>query len=121
SKLANVLFAAELARRLEGTGVTSNSLHPGSVDTNIWTGAPLWAKPLIFFVFRPFFITAEKGGSSIVDLAARPDLATVTGHEFEEGKMTEPAPLAADRALAIRLWEVSAALVGLPPTAPRPS
>ncbi len=47
SKLANVLFAAELARRLDGTGVTSNSVHPGSVDTNIWTGTPLWAKPII--------------------------------------------------------------------------
>jgi len=47
SKLANVLFASELARRLAGTGVTSNSLHPGAVATNIWSGAPLWAKPLI--------------------------------------------------------------------------
>ena len=61
SKLANVLFAAELARRLAGTGVTSNSLHPGSVATNIWSGAPTWAKPLIQILYRPFFISAEKG------------------------------------------------------------
>ena len=61
SKLANVLFAAELAHRLAGTGVTSNSLHPGSVATNIWSGAPTWAKPLIQILYRPFFLSAEQG------------------------------------------------------------
>ena len=48
-------------RRLAGTGVTSNSLHPGSVDTHIWSGAPFWAKPIIQVALRPFFITAEQG------------------------------------------------------------
>jgi len=115
SKLANVLFAAELARRLVGTGVTSNSLHPGSVDTRIWSGAPLWTKPLIQILFRPFFISAEKGASYIVDLATRPELAGVTGKYFEQGQMVEPAPLARDQALARRLWDVSASLTGLPP------
>jgi NAD(P)-dependent dehydrogenase (short-subunit alcohol dehydrogenase family) len=113
SKLANVLFASELARRLAGTGVTSNSLHPGAVDTGIWAGAPLWTKPIIQLLFRPFFITADKGASFIVDLATRPDLAGVTGKYFETGKMVEPAPLARDPALAARLWDVSADLVGL--------
>jgi NAD(P)-dependent dehydrogenase (short-subunit alcohol dehydrogenase family) len=121
SKLANVLFAAELARRLAGTGVTSNSVHPGSVDTNIWSGAPLWAKPIINLLFRPFFITAEKGASYVVDLAARPDLADVSGKYFEEARMVDPAPAARDEALARRLWDVSAEMVGLPvaATAPR--
>jgi NAD(P)-dependent dehydrogenase (short-subunit alcohol dehydrogenase family) len=113
SKLANVLFANELARRLVGTGVTSNSLHPGAVDTGIWAGAPLWAKPIILLLFRPFFITPEKGASYIVDLATRPELEGVTGKYFEEGRMVEPAPLARDAALAARLWDVSADLVGL--------
>jgi NAD(P)-dependent dehydrogenase (short-subunit alcohol dehydrogenase family) len=113
SKLANVLFAAELARRLAGTGVTSNSLHPGSVDTNIWSGAPLWARPIIFFLLRPSFISAEEGGSHIVRLAASPDLEGVTGQYFEEAALSEPAPPARDAALARRLWDVSAALVGL--------
>jgi NAD(P)-dependent dehydrogenase (short-subunit alcohol dehydrogenase family) len=117
SKLANVLFAAELARRLAGTGVTSNSVHPGAVDTNIWSGAPLWAKPVINLLLRPSFITAEKGGSYVVDLAARPDLADVTGKYFEEGRMVDPAPAARDEALARRLWDVSAQMVGLPSTA----
>jgi retinol dehydrogenase 14 len=117
SKLANVLFAAELARRLAGTGVTSNSLHPGSVDTNIWSGAPFWAKPVIQVLLRPFFITAEKGASYVVDLAARADLADVRGKYFEEGKMVDPSPAGRDAALAKRLWDVSASMVGLPSNA----
>jgi NAD(P)-dependent dehydrogenase (short-subunit alcohol dehydrogenase family) len=115
SKLANVLFAAELARRLAGTGVTSNSLHPGSVDTNIWSGAPLWAKPIIQILLRPFFISAEKGGERIVQLAASPELEGVTGKYFENGQAVDPAPLGRDASLAKRLWEVSARMVGLAP------
>jgi retinol dehydrogenase 14 len=114
SKLANVLFAAELARRLAGTGVTSNSLHPGAVATNIWSGAPGWAKPLIFLFFRPFFITPEKGGDRIVHLAADPALDGVSGQYFERGRPVAPAPLAQDEALAKRLWRTSAEMVGLP-------
>jgi len=114
SKLANVLFAAELARRLAGTGVTSNSLHPGAVATNIWSGAPAWAKPLIFVFFRPFFISPEKGGERIVQLAADPALEGVSGKYFENGRPVAPAPLAQDEELARRLWRTSAELVGLP-------
>jgi retinol dehydrogenase 14 len=113
SKLANVLFAAELARRLAGSGVTSNSLHPGTVATNIWSGAPTWAKPLIQLFFRPFFLSAEKGAATIVQLAASPELEGVTGKYFERGKPVTPAPLAQDEALAKRLWKVSAEMVGL--------
>jgi NAD(P)-dependent dehydrogenase (short-subunit alcohol dehydrogenase family) len=115
SKLANVLFAAELARRLEGTGVTSNSVHPGSVDTNIWTGAPLWAQPIIRLLFRPWFITAEKGGATIVQLAASPNLDGVTGQYFENQRPVEPSVAARDLATARRLWTVSAKLVGTEP------
>jgi NAD(P)-dependent dehydrogenase (short-subunit alcohol dehydrogenase family) len=114
SKLANVLFAAELSRRLAGTGVTSNSLHPGSVDTNIWSGAPGWAKPIIFLLLRPFFISAAKGATTIVQLAAAPELDGTTGAYFENGKRIDAAPLARDESLAKRLWDVSAALVGVP-------
>lgn len=113
SKLANVLFSNELARRLAGTGVTSNSLHPGSVDTRIWSGAPLWAKPLIQLVFRPFFITAAQGGSYVVRLAVQPELSAVSGKYFDKSKMTAPSALAADEALARRLWDVSASMVKL--------
>jgi retinol dehydrogenase 14 len=114
SKLANVLFAAELARRLAGTGVTSNSLHPGTVATNIWSGAPAWAKPLIYLLYRPRFITAEKGAQTIVQLAADPELEGVTGKYFEKLKPVEPSRLARDEALAKKLWDVSAGMAGLP-------
>ncbi|HEY0510903.1 MAG TPA: SDR family oxidoreductase [Thermoanaerobaculia bacterium] len=114
SKLANVLFAAELARRLAGTSVTSNSLHPGTVATNIWSGAPAWAQPLIRILVRPFMISPEEGGATLVQLAAAPELEGVTGQYFEKGVAVAPAPLARDEALAQRLWDVSARLVGLP-------
>jgi retinol dehydrogenase 14 len=114
SKLANILFSNELARRLVGTGVTSNSLHPGSVDTRIWSGAPLWAKPLIQIALRPFFISAAEGGRYIVRLVTRADLSAVTGQYFEKDELSAPASLATDEALAKRLWDVSASMVNLP-------
>lgn len=114
SKLANVLFAAELARRLAGTGVTSNSLHPGVVSTNIWSGAPAWARPILYLVLRPTMIRPEKGAETIVQLAASPELEGVTGRYFDQGRLVEPAPLAQDEALARRLWDASSRMVGLP-------
>jgi retinol dehydrogenase 14 len=113
SKLANVLFASELARRLDGTGVTSNSLHPGRVATNIWSGAPLWTKPYVHFFLRPTFITAATGARTIVDLAVSPDFEGTTGQYFEEGVAVPPSPLAQDENLARRLWDVSAGLTQL--------
>jgi len=111
SKLANVLFANELARRLDGTGVTSNSVHPGAVDTQIWSGAPLWTKPFIALWLKRSFISAEAGGATIVQLAASPDLEGVTGKYFEEQRPVDPAPLAQDPDLARRLWDVSESLI----------
>ena len=115
SKLANVLFANELARRLAGTGVTSNSVHPGRVATNIWTGAPLWTKPYIQFWLRPTFISAEAGGQTIVHLAASRELEGVSGQYFEKNVAVASAPLAQDVRLARRLWDVSAKLTNLGP------
>jgi NAD(P)-dependent dehydrogenase (short-subunit alcohol dehydrogenase family) len=116
SKLANVLFANELARRLQATGVTSNSLHPGAVATGIWAGAPWWAKPIIQVLFRPFFISAQRGAATIVQLACDPALESVSGRYFEEGVEMDPAPLALDEPLARRLWDVSAELTGISAT-----
>jgi NAD(P)-dependent dehydrogenase (short-subunit alcohol dehydrogenase family) len=112
SKLANVLFAAELSRRLSGAGVTSNSLHPGAVATNIWSGAPGWARPLIGILFRPFFLKPAEGAAPVVRLAADAGLAGVTGKYFDRDKPVTPAPLARDEALAKKLWAVSAKMVG---------
>jgi NAD(P)-dependent dehydrogenase (short-subunit alcohol dehydrogenase family) len=110
SKLANVLFANELARRLTGTGVTSNSLHPGAVNTNIWPG---WGKPLLRLFLGRKFISPERGAEPIVRLAADPELHDVTGRYFERHRQLDPAPLAQDPVAAARLWDVSAELVGI--------
>jgi NAD(P)-dependent dehydrogenase (short-subunit alcohol dehydrogenase family) len=109
SKLANILFANELARRLAGRGVTSNSLHPGGVATEITRDAS--------FVVRAFarlmFTTPEKGALTSVYLACSPELEGVTGRYFVSCKEATTDPLAQHEALARQLWDVSAKLVGL--------
>jgi NAD(P)-dependent dehydrogenase (short-subunit alcohol dehydrogenase family) len=112
SKLANVLFANELARRLAGTGVTSNSVHPGTVATNIWSGAPIWAQPYIRLWLSRSFTPVAAGAAPVVRLAARADLTGVTGRYFEGQSDVAPAPPAMDEALAARLWSASERLVG---------
>lgn len=114
SKLANVLFASEQARRLAGTGVTSNSVHPGRVATNIWSGAPTWTKPLIRFGLSRTFITVEDGAAPIIALATRPDLVEVTGLYFDRHEAAAPSSLAQDREVAARLWKESERLTVSP-------
>ena len=111
SKLANVLFTSELARRLAGTGVTSNCLHPGAVATNIWSSAPWYIQPLLP-VAKLFMISAEQGADTIVHLAASPEVEGLTGGYYEKNRMILPSRLAQDDAIAKSLWEQSAALVG---------
>lgn len=107
SKLANVLFASELARRLTGTRVTSNSVHPGRVATNIWTGAPRWAQPIITYWLSRTFIAVEHGAAPLVALATRPDLSEATGRYFDRLTEAAPSPSAQDLELATRLWHES--------------
>ena len=113
SKLANVLFTAELARRLAGTGVTANCLHPGAVATNIWSHAPRYAQPLLA-VAKLFMISAERGADTIVYLTASPEVEGLTGGYYERNRKVLPSRLAQDEAIAKTLWERSAAIVGLP-------
>ena len=113
SKLANVLFTRELARRLAGTGLTANCLHPGAVATNIWSHAPWYARPLLA-VAKLFMISPEQGADAIVYLATSPDVEGVTGDYYERTRRVSPSPIAQDDRTATTLWERSAALVGLP-------
>ena len=114
SKLCNVLFTAELARRLDGTGVTANSLHPGVVGTNFGsTGSPLFR--FLTKIGGPFLLTPEKGARTSIYLASSPDVEGVTGKYFAKSREAKPSKAAQDADAARRLWDVSAKMVGLTP------
>jgi NAD(P)-dependent dehydrogenase (short-subunit alcohol dehydrogenase family) len=109
SKLANILFTRELARRLAGTGVTANCLHPGAVATRFGESSGGWVGGLLP-VLKLFFISPEKGADTIVYLASSPEVANTTGAYFVKRKITGPSQAAQDDAAAQTLWEASEAL-----------
>jgi NAD(P)-dependent dehydrogenase (short-subunit alcohol dehydrogenase family) len=111
SKLANILFTGEIARRLAGTGVTANCFHPGFVATRFGDASGGLTSLLIPFA-RVFAITPERGADTLVHLASSPEVANVTGAYFVKRKIAEPSPAARDDAAAKRLWEASEALAG---------
>jgi len=113
SKLANILFTRELARRLDGTGVTANCLHPGTVRTGFGSTGATWLR-LGLAVSRPFLRSPRSGARTVVYLAASPDVAGQTGGYYVGGKLRTPSAAARDDARAARLWELSADLTGLP-------
>lgn len=113
SKLCNVLFAAELARRAAGTGVTSNSLHPGVVATGFGRNDG-GLNRLLFTLIRPFLLSAEKGARTTIHVASAPGLAGVTGRYFKNSREATPAAAARDEGAARALWEASARLTGMP-------
>ena len=115
AKLALILFTYELARRLEGTGVAVNCLHPGAVAT----GAPLkdphlspFAR-LMYSLVKVFFLSPEKGAETSIYLASSPEVEGVTGKYFIKKREVESSPVSYDREVAGRLWEVSLELTGL--------
>jgi NAD(P)-dependent dehydrogenase (short-subunit alcohol dehydrogenase family) len=109
SKLANILFANELARRTAGRGLTSNSLHPGGVATEIARDANL----LMRVGMKLVGTTPQKGARTSVYLAADPAVQHVSGKYFVSCQEKSPAPAALDVGLARALWDESAKLVGL--------
>lgn len=113
SKLANVLFTSELAKRLAGTNVTVNALHPGAVATDIWSGAPWYLRPILNLAKRLLMITPEQGGDTIVHLAMAPEVEGLTGGYYEKNVLTKPSAIARDEAVAKRLWDVSEKLTKL--------
>lgn len=113
SKLANILYARTLAKRLDGTGVTVNAFHPGAVSTEIWDSLPWYAQPLIALVKRVSFISAAEGGRALSYLATDPGVAGVTGEYFQKNRSKTPSRRAGDDATAQQLYQVSSAMVGL--------
>ena len=114
SKLANVLFTYELARRLQATSVTANAVHPGLVSTGFGAGDPGRTQRLFVPVMRPFMRTPAQGAATSIHAASAPDLERTTGHYFVKSKPTRSSKRSYDESVAARLWEVSADLVGLP-------
>ncbi len=116
SKLANVYFTYELARRLEGTGVTANCLHPGVVGTNFGHTAT-WFWKTAMALGRLVLITPEEGAKTSIYLATSPDVADVSGKYFDKCKPRRTSIVSYDEAAMRRLWDVSARLTGLARTA----
>ena len=116
SKLANVMFTYELARRLDGSGVTANALHPGVVRTDFGREDSTGWMRMMLPVIRPFLKSPRKGAATSVYLASSPDVENVTGQYFVNRKAKRSATASYDATAAARLWDVSTTLVGLSPT-----
>jgi NAD(P)-dependent dehydrogenase (short-subunit alcohol dehydrogenase family) len=112
SKLANILFTYELARRLQGTGVTANCLHPGVIGTKLladYMGVPFAGGA----VARTFGASPYEGSETIIYLASSPEVEGVTGRYFERKRPTRSSQDSYDEAAARRLWAISETLTGL--------
>lgn len=113
SKLANILFTYELARRLDGTNVTVNALHPGLVNSDFGknnSGPFRWVRPLVY----GFAISPAKGARTSVYLACSPEVDGVTGKYFVRCRPRRSSRASYDRGAAERLWKVSGEMTGLP-------
>ena len=115
SKLANVLFTYALARRLTATSVTVNALHPGVVRTSFGAEDPALVQRLLIPFVLPFMKAPAQGAATSIHLASAPDLEQVTGGYFANSKPKRSSERSYDEAVAARLWQVSADLVGLTP------
>jgi NAD(P)-dependent dehydrogenase (short-subunit alcohol dehydrogenase family) len=113
SKLANVLFSYELARRLKGTSVTANALHPGVVSTSFGAEDPATVQRIFLPFIRPFMKSPARGAATSIHLASAPELEQVTGRYFANSHPKKSSGPSYDQATAARLWQVSADLVGL--------
>jgi NAD(P)-dependent dehydrogenase (short-subunit alcohol dehydrogenase family) len=117
SKLANVLFTKELARRLSGTGVTANAVHPGLVRTGLSTKNTPWpVRPIAALVVASRAISELEGASGPLWLASSPELDGVSGEYFNLKRRVRSSAASNDHDAARRLWEVSEQLTGLAPT-----
>jgi retinol dehydrogenase-14 len=107
SKLANVLFTYELARRLQGTSVTANALHPGVVRTSFGAEDPAGVQRLLVPLIRPFMKSPARGAATSIHVASAPELEQVTGRYFANSKPKRSSERSYDEVVAARLWQVS--------------
>jgi NAD(P)-dependent dehydrogenase (short-subunit alcohol dehydrogenase family) len=114
SKLCNVLWTRELARRLGKSEVTANCLHPGAVRTRFGDNNSGLLKSL-FALTKPFMLSPRQGADTLIYLASSPDVAGQTGGYWTRRRLSQPSAAARDPAAALRLWDISAGLAGLPP------
>jgi NAD(P)-dependent dehydrogenase (short-subunit alcohol dehydrogenase family) len=114
SKLMNLLFTFELARRLEGTRVTVNALHPGWVSTG-FAGNNGWKGWILQTAAKCFAISSEEGARTIIYLATAPEVASISGRYFVREQVAPPSPASCDLEATRRLWQVSAELTHLAP------
>nr|MBA2784545.1 SDR family oxidoreductase [Rubrobacteraceae bacterium] len=112
TKLANIMFTYELAERLDGTGVSANCLHPGSVGTNFGQNNR-GAMALFFRTFKPFMRSPEQGADTLIWLSSSSEVDGVSGKYFSDRKEIEAKKVAHDPAARRRLWEISEDLTGL--------
>ncbi len=112
SKLANVLFTYELARRLQRTSVTANALHPGVVDTSFGRDDPAGIQRVLVPFLRPLMKSPEKGAATSIHLASAPALDKVSGQFFARSRPTRSSARSYDTAVAARLWQASVELTG---------
>ena len=117
SKLANVMFTYELARRLEGTGVTATVLHPGVVRTSFGAEDQAAHMAVVIRVARLFMTTPAQGAGTPVYLASSPEVEGITGRYFANRKPKTSSKASYDTTTAARLWQVSAGLAGMTATA----
>jgi len=110
SKLCNILFTRALAKRLEGTGVTANSLHPGVVATGFGQDEPGFFNAL-FRLGSPLLSSPQSGAKTSIHLASSPDVASVSGEYFARSRPTQPSRRARDDESAEKLWAISEALI----------
>jgi NAD(P)-dependent dehydrogenase (short-subunit alcohol dehydrogenase family) len=109
SKRANLMFTFELARRLEGTGVTANALHPGTVSSGFGTGTGVFR--FLYKLYTPFMLTAEQGAQTAIWLCSSPNVEGVTGKYFYKQREIRAVGQAYDRKLQTGLWDASEQLI----------
>ncbi|MGA8013976.1 MAG: SDR family oxidoreductase [Candidatus Acidiferrales bacterium] len=112
SKVLMNAFTFELARRLEGTGVTANCLHPGVVATNIWGTNPPFAFKMIITLIKPFMLNSKQGAECTLYVATSPDVAQSSGKYFVKSKIAESSRQSRDPKLMAEIWQWTEKMIG---------